>query len=69
MTAEIRWETAPPLLLETRVRLRFRTWGTDDWTSITVEGELSTAALSVLGSGLARYHVQVFVDGAWENLW
>lgn len=51
------------------MRLRFRTWGTDDWTSITVEGELSTAALSVLGSGLARYHVQVFVDGAWENLW
>lgn len=52
------------------MKLRFRKWGSTDWTYVTVDGDLEADALSVLGSGLARYHVQVQTGGGeWENLW
>lgn len=51
------------------MNLRFRKWGTTEWTTVNVDGELEPEALSVLGSGLARYHVQVLTGDGWENLW
>lgn len=47
---------------------RFREWGSTDWTYIYIEGELDAEAFSIIGSGLARYHCQQRINGAWENL-
>ena len=51
------------------MKLRFRRYGQTEWTYITVEGELETEAMSVLGAGLSLYHVQVWDRNKWENLW
>lgn len=50
------------------MNLRFRQWGSSEWTYIHVSGELEAEALSVIGAGLARYHVQQQIGGTWENL-
>jgi hypothetical protein len=53
------------------MRLRFRRWGSEDWTFVQVQGDdedLTAAALSILGAGLRHFHCQLMVDGKWENL-
>lgn len=50
------------------MKIRFREWGSSDWTYIHVQGELDYMALSILGAGLARFHAQQLVNGEWENL-
>lgn len=51
------------------MQLRFREWGSTDWTIVRIEGEDAVIAMSILGSGLSRrYHVQLWVEGKWENL-
>lgn len=47
---------------------RYRIWGSSEWTSIKIEGELDYIAAGCLGSALSRFHVQQLVDGRWEDL-
>lgn len=49
-------------------KVRFRERGAAEWTFIDITGDLVQDALSALGTGLSRYHVQVWVDGEWEDL-
>lgn len=52
-----------------KIRLRFREWGSTDWTYITLEGELACEAMSVAGLLCRNYHVQEWRgNGTWENL-
>lgn len=50
------------------MRFRFREWGSVEWTFVTVDGEGDATVLAILGSGLARFHCQLYVEGRWENL-
>lgn len=50
------------------MKLRFREWGSEDWTLVDVKGELDDVVLGVLGASLSRFHCQLLVDGKWENL-
>ena len=50
------------------MNLRFREWGSSEWTYIHVSGEMEAEALSILGAGLHRYHTQQQVKGEWEDL-
>lgn len=48
--------------------LRFREWGSSEWTYIYIDGELDAEAFSIIGSGLSRYHAQQKINGVWEDL-
>lgn len=52
------------------MRLRFRKWGSDDWTYIEAKGEFDYVVLGILGAAIQRsvYHMQQFVEDEWENL-
>lgn len=50
------------------MKLRFREWGTEDWTFVEVNGDHDGVVLGILGSALRRFHLQLLVDGKWENL-
>lgn len=50
------------------MNFRFREWGSSEWTYVHVSGELEAETLSILGSGLHRYHCQQQTNGVWENL-
>lgn len=53
------------------ILLRIREWGSADWTSLIIEGELEPEALSIVGSalGTSGLHAQVQnEEGKWEDL-
>lgn len=51
-----------------QVSMRFREWGTEDWTYIRASGELASMVLGAIGSALSRFHCQLLIDGQWETL-
>lgn len=52
------------------MKFRARRYGEAEWTYITIEGELDHLLAGAVGASLnVKYlHVQIWVDGEWENL-
>lgn len=51
------------------IQMRLRRWGSDDWTYITLSGELETEVLSIVGGRASEtYHLQLLEDGEWGDL-
>lgn len=48
--------------------IRLRLWGSDEWSYLTIHGELEGEILSILGSRVEGYHVQLLEDGEWGDL-
>lgn len=52
------------------MKFRVRQWGDAEWTEIKIEGELAHYLAGAIGSAInsKHLHVQIQVDGEWENL-
>lgn len=53
------------------IHLRIREYGSADWTSLLIQGDLEAECLQIIGSALSTsgYHAQQQGDGGeWEDL-
>lgn len=51
-------------------RFRARQYGDSEWTYVSLEGELADYLAGMIGSSIKtrHLHVQIDVDGEWEDL-
>lgn len=52
------------------MKFRIRHWGDSEWTYIEISGDLEAYISGAVGAALNQkiLHVQMMVDGEWENL-